>query len=313
MGAISKFSMTFQRARSWWRIISVWRTYYQLWHRPLHLLPLFLFRPRRFTEKMQWRKLFDLDPIYAVFCDKVATREYVAQRLGSDAVVPILWLGNDPAALPFETLRPPYIIKCSHGSGWNIVVRGNDTVDRAATRAQLGRWLATDFGTLLNEPGYSAVPPRLLVEPLLTHQGGFPIECKFFMFNGVARLVLLRANYGDLGHERTQAYYDMQWRLLPHRALDEPCSTTPVPCPPELDTMRVMAERLTEDRDFMRVDFLVSDGRVFVGELTSYHESGLTRFEPDKQDFVLGEWWQLRRPFSRALWTIITRDWGISH
>ena len=56
----------------------------------------------------------------------------------------------------------------------------------------------------------------------------------------------------------------------------------------QFDTMRVMAERLTEDRDFMRVDFLVSDGRVFVGELTSYHESGLTRFEPDKQDFVLG-------------------------
>ena len=77
---------------------------------------------------MQWRKLFDLDPIYAVFCDKVATREYVAQRVGSDAVVPMLWLGSDPAALPFETLRPPYIIKCSHGSGWNIVVRGNDTV-----------------------------------------------------------------------------------------------------------------------------------------------------------------------------------------
>ena len=191
MGAISKVSMTFQRARSWRRIIDVWRTYYRLRRQPLHLLPLFLFRPRRFTEKMQWRKIFDLDPIYAVFCDKVATREYVTQRLGSDAVVPILWLGSDPAALPFETLRPPYIIKCSHGSGWNIVVRGNETVDYAAIRAQLGRWLARDFGIEMIEPGYSAVPRQLLVEPLLTHQGGFPIECKFFMFNGVARLALI--------------------------------------------------------------------------------------------------------------------------
>ena len=58
--------------------------------------------------------------------------------------------------------------------------------------------------------------------------------------------------------------------------------------------MRVMAKRLTEDRDFIRVDFLVSDGRVYVGELTCYHEFGLTRFEPDRQDFVLGKWWQLR-------------------
>ena len=282
------------------------RAYNQHQQRPLHL-----FRPRRFTEKMQWRKLFDLDPIYAAFSDKVATREYVAQRVGSDAVVPMLWLGNDPAALPLETLRAPYIIKCSHGSGWNIVVRDNDPMDYGTTRVQLGRWLASDYGYEKIEPGYSAVPRRLFVEPLLTHQGDFPIEYKFFMFNGVARLVLLRANYGDRGDERTQAYYDMQWRLLPLRALDAPCSTTPVPRPPEFDTMRVMAERLTEDRDHIRVDFLIGDGRVYVGELTSYHESGMTRFDPDKMDFVLGEWWELRRPFLRACWTIITRDWGI--
>ena len=127
--------------RSWWCwlwiIGRVWRRYnHHMGRRPR------LFRPRRFSEKMQWRKLFDLDPIYAVFSDKVATREYVAQRVGSDAVVPMLWLGNDPAALPLETLRPPYIIKCSHGSGWNIVVRDNDPMGFDTMRVQLGRWFA---------------------------------------------------------------------------------------------------------------------------------------------------------------------------
>ena len=52
------------------------------------------------------------------------------------------------------------------------------------------------------EPGYGAVPRQLLVEPLLTHRGGYPMECKFFMFNGVGRLVFLRANYGDLSGRR---------------------------------------------------------------------------------------------------------------
>ena len=297
--------------QSWWRwlriIRRVWRRYNHQMGRPPHL-----FRPHRFTDKMQWRKLFDLDPIYAVYCDKVATREYVARRVGSDALVPMLWLGSDPAALPFETLQAPYIIKCSHGSGWNIVVRDSDPMDYDAMRVQLGRWLADDYGYQQIEPGYSAVPRRLLIEPLLTHQGGFPIEYKFFMFNGVARLVLLRTNYGDLGHERSQDYYDMQWRLLPVRNVDVPCSTNPVPRPLEFDTMRVMAESLAEDRDHIRVDFLVSDGRVYVGELTCYHESGMTRFEPDKMDFVLGEWWQVRRPFLRAFWTVMTRDWDIT-
>jgi TupA-like ATPgrasp len=101
-----------------------------------------LLRPRRFTEKMQWRKLFDLDPIYTVFCDKVATREFVAQRIGSDALVPLLWLGCDPAALPFDTLRPPYIIKCSHGSGFNIVVRDNNPTNYDAPSLD-AFWLPT--------------------------------------------------------------------------------------------------------------------------------------------------------------------------
>ena len=149
-------------------------------------------------------------------------------------------------------------------------------------RAQLGRWLASDFSIELNEPGYSAVPRRLLVEPLLTNQGSFPNEYKFFVFNGVARLVLLRTNYGDQGHERIQAHYDMQWRLLPFRGLDVPCSTNPVPRPPEFDTMRAIAETLAQDLDFIRVDFLVSDGRVYVGELTAYHEFGMTASSPTK-------------------------------
>src|ERR1700731_4824016 len=101
---------TVRRLRRWYMLIrTVRRIYKECPHHPLHLM-----RPRRFSEKMQWRKLFDLDPIHKVFSDKIATREYVAQRLGPDAVVPILWLGRDPIELPLETLRPPYIIKCSH-------------------------------------------------------------------------------------------------------------------------------------------------------------------------------------------------------
>ena len=68
------------------------------------------------------------------------------------------------------------------------------------------------------------------------------------------------ATRGDEPHEVTNAYYDMQWRLQPIRTLDVPRANA-VPCPSEFDTMCTMAERLTQQRDFIRVDFLVSDGR----------------------------------------------------
>jgi hypothetical protein len=293
------------RLRGWKRVIRRLRLAYE---EKLGRSPRLL-RPRRFTEKMQWRKLFDLDPTYAVFCDKVATRQYVADRLGMDAVVPLLWIGSDPAAIPFATLRPPYIIKCSHGSGWNIVVRDDKAVDHDGVRAQLAAWLATDYGMMATEPGYSAVPRRLLIEPLLTYRGSYPPEYRLFMFDGVARLVVYRMNYGDLHHEEAEAYYDPQWRHLPVRTSEMPW-TEAVARPSWLDALLATAKRLAGGRDFIRIDFLVDDNQIYVGELSLYHMSGMFQFEPDEQDLALGEYWRLRRPLWRACRTIITRDWG---
>src|ERR1700761_9338922 len=47
-----------------------------------------LARPGRYTDKMQWRKLFDLNPLYAVITDKLAARTFVASRANPNILVP---------------------------------------------------------------------------------------------------------------------------------------------------------------------------------------------------------------------------------
>ena len=39
-------------------------------------------RPRRFTDWIQWRKLYDRDPRMPAFADKVAVKRHVADTLG---------------------------------------------------------------------------------------------------------------------------------------------------------------------------------------------------------------------------------------
>jgi hypothetical protein len=51
--------------------------------------------PRRFTEKVQWRKLFDMNSIYPVLSDKLAVSIYSASRVGDKFLVPLLWSGAD--------------------------------------------------------------------------------------------------------------------------------------------------------------------------------------------------------------------------
>ena len=71
---------------------------------------------------MQWRKLFDLNPLYSTLCDKIAVREFIEQRGGPDLLVPLLWFGNNPNAMPLDSIDLPYVIKSSHACAHTIIV-----------------------------------------------------------------------------------------------------------------------------------------------------------------------------------------------
>jgi hypothetical protein len=98
-----------------------------------------LLRPRRYSEKIQWRKLFDLDPRYAMLPDKIAVRDFIAGRVGNTPLVPLLWVGDDPEALPFERLLPPFVLKSSHATTHSIVVETDQDVDRDQMRHEASR------------------------------------------------------------------------------------------------------------------------------------------------------------------------------
>jgi hypothetical protein len=131
-----------------------------------------LLRPHRFTEKMQWRKLFDLNPVYAVISDKLAVRDFIAERVGTHVLVPLLWVGNEPDAVPFDALDPPYVIKSTHASGHVLIVRQKQDVDAEAAVAKFKDWFGTCIGTARDEPGYVPVPRRLMVERMLLGADG---------------------------------------------------------------------------------------------------------------------------------------------
>jgi hypothetical protein len=112
---ISIFSPTF------WDWLLAIRRIYIAYHEHHGFYPSLMF-PIRFTEKMQWRKRFDLNPAYSILCDKLAVRDFVRERVGQELLIPLLWFGDDPSAIPFDTLEPPYILKSSHASGHTIIV-----------------------------------------------------------------------------------------------------------------------------------------------------------------------------------------------
>jgi hypothetical protein len=241
------------------------RTHYRLaFGRNLNLL-----RPKYFSEKIQWRKLFDLNPLYSVLVDKIAVRDFITSRVGAEYVVPLLWSGDSPEDIPFDQLKPPYILKCNHGSGFNIIVNDEASLDREKTRETLRKYLNRGYGWFFREPAYFLIRPRLLAEPLMLEPDGKPPrERKIHVFDGYARVIW--TIFVDATRARFHAFHTRDWEPLPWRYVNWPVYDGPDPRPERLEKLLELAETLGAGFDHVRVDFYEWNKRLLVGELTLY-------------------------------------------
>lgn len=247
--------------------------------------------PQSFNEKVVYKKLFDRNPLLPITADKYSVRDYVKRVLGEEEggsiLVPLLYSTEEPDTVPFESLKGSYIIKASHSSGRNIIVREGEKVDRAGVVSQCKKWLQETFGVRKMEWAYSQIKPRILVEKLLiSNEGEVPVDYKFYIFGGKCEMV--HVDYDRFTHH-TRSLYDPDWNHLGVR-LKFPLGPV-TPKPESFDRMRLIAEKLGKDFDFVRVDLYTLGQDIFFGELTHYPGSGMERFEPRSYDFKLGTKW----------------------
>jgi hypothetical protein len=244
-----------------------------------HRLPD-LQNPRRFTEFVQHRKLFDRDPRLPVCSDKIAAKIFVADRLGSDWVTPTLWQGD---ALPANPVWPlPLVVKSRHGCNQRAFVRSSHD-DWDAIRRRSGAWMAQPYGVWLDEWLYREIPRGLLVEPFIGADGQLPVDYKLYVFAGQVACIQVH-----LQRETRHRWmlFDRQWRRF-----SSPTRDADPARPGSLDRMIEAAETLGQGFDFVRVAFYEIDGAPRFGEMTFYPGSGLDPFDPPEIDLMLGRLW----------------------
>jgi hypothetical protein len=260
----------------------------QLYHQKIETR-LNLKVPKTFNEKINWRKLYQHDPRFTTYADKIAVKALVAEQIGEDHIIETLWAGKDPADIPFERLDPPFVIKVNHGSGEHIFVHSESDIDESAIINSMTTLLRISHAHRFREWGYQDIPPQVLVERMIRIPGhGMPDDYKFFVYHGKVHYIQLdQDRYGA----HRQNFYTPEWAPLNVRYV-APAGET-VAKPKELDEMIRLAEALGAPFDFVRVDlYSTSDGIKF-GEFTFYPNAGLVKFEPAEWDQKFGEPWRL--------------------
>lgn len=250
--------------------------------------------PLTFNEKIQWLKLYNRKPEFTKMVDKYAVKDYVAEKIGSQYIIPTLGIWDSFDQINFDELPDKFVLKTTHGGGGGgiAICHDKNTFDKQLAKQKLEQSLRSDIYRNYREWPYKNVTRRIIAEQLIETPESTDIkDYKFFCFNGEPHF--LKVDF-DRFVDHHANYYDMEWRLLPFGEADFP----PVPqhketCPPNFDIMVELVKKLSVDQPFIRVDLFNINGKIYFGELTFYPASGMGKFTSRKADFEIGNLLQL--------------------
>ena len=258
--------------------------------------PLDLRNPQTFNEKLQWLKLYNRRPEYTQMVDKYAVKEYVAQIIGKEYIIPTTGVWDKFGQIDFSALPERFVLKTTHGGGGGGVAICNDKehFNTAEAKRKLGKSLSVDIYGNLREWPYKNVKRRIIAEEYMQDGSGELKDYKFFCFNG--RVEFFKIDF-DRFVDHHANYYDRNGKLLPFGEADLP----PVPdkkleIPHNIQEMIVLAEKLSAGIPFLRVDLYNIDGKIYFGELTFFPASGFGRISPEQYDRIIGKSLELCQP-----------------
>lgn len=261
----------------------------------IHYLRIFkkwpnLKEPRTFNEKINWRKLYQYNPDFALYSDKVMVKKIVAEKVGEEYVIPTLWTGTNALDIPFDDLQPPYVIKVNNNSGGHIFIRDKADIHRSEIAKKMNELIARPPSDTFHEIAYRDIAPRILIEPMIEKGGRIPADYKFFVFHGKALYV--QVNRDRFSDAHTETFYDTNWNELPF-SWGVPSFKQSVPNPANFHKMIALAEKLGTPFDFVRIDMYDTSQGIYFGEATFYPAAGYGPFVPEEWDLLFGQAWQI--------------------
>ena len=246
--------------------------------------------PKTYSEKLQWLKLNDKNPLYTKLVDKHEVKTFVSERVGKQYVIPELGLWNTPEQIDWDRLPNSFVLKTTHGGGnTGVVVCKNKSVfDRERAIKLLNDSMKQDLYKDSREWPYKNVPKRILAEKYVEDAATKELrDYKFFCFDGEVKFLFVGSDRQKPGEDVKFDFFDSDYTHLVLRQ-GHPNSKILPEKPSCFEEMKDVASNLSKGIPHVRVDLYEANGHVYFGEMTFYHFGGIVPFEPEKWDEKFG-------------------------
>ena len=239
-------------------------------------------KPETFNQKIQFRKLYDNNPLFSICADKYAVREYVKKKIGEEYLIPLYLVTDELTDKQWEKLPNSFVVKPTHDNGTVRIVENKNKVNKIKIIKDMKLALKLDYGKVSMEKYYSKITKKILVEKYLKAN----IEdYKFHCFKD--KIFLERITKIGLG-----SMYDVdKWENLKF-SIGYKVDPNTYPQPHNFEEMLKIVRKLSEDFDYVRVDLYNIDGKIYFGELTFCESSGFGKFTKQEWDYKFGSYWK---------------------
>ena len=244
--------------------------------------------PQTFNEKLQWLKLYDSTPFKTMLADKYLVRDWVKEKIGEEYLIPLLGVWENFDDIDFDKLPDKFVLKTNHGSGWNMIIKDKSKFNKQQAKYKFDKWMHTNFAYVYGfELHYKNIKPLIIAEKYLETEDGDLKDYKFLCFNGEVKYVWVdKDRY--CGHKRN--IYDTNWNLLDKKIAEGHIYDNFAPCekPYTYEKMLQFAKILSQNINFVRVDFYEHNQKLYFGEMTFTSASGLHVYSPATFNYELG-------------------------
>lgn len=265
--------------------------------------------PKRFSEKIQWLKLYDQDIRKGIYSDKYLVRKHIKETIGEKYLNDLLTIdGKDvfynANEIDFNKLPNSFVLKCTHASHFNFIVKDKEHLTKNEIKTmvrQLNKWLKIRYAFVNGlELQYENTKPAIIIEKYLSINDDLP-DYKFFCFGG--KIVFAWIDEGRYGSKHWRTIFDPydSSKVFSFKIGNFEAKKTVI-LPENYPEMLAIAEQLCEDFPFVRVDLYNVDGKIIFGELTFTSGSGLRCIDPVEADYELGNYIKIDQTSRKDNW-----------
>lgn len=221
-----------------------------------------------------------MNPLRQFVSDKYFLKSYVKSKVGDKYNVPTLAVFESYEDLVKFNLPEDCCIKPTHASQAVILRKNNESIDLEQTK----EWFHYNYYKQTRERNYKYLKPRVIVEPLLFGSKDL-MDYRLFCYKGEVKLICIDIGKFS-GYHRV--FYDKHWNKK-NFSLQYPLHEGVLEKPKNLNEMLRVAETLSSDFDFIRIDLYSDGAQCFVGEITNCHASASQSFIPLSSEKTVSE------------------------